>query len=98
MHSIFCNTQFFTLACKAIEGPSKGKKCIFPFKYFGKSYNECTWNDAPTKKPWCSTNVTEDGYHIEENGNWGVCGNGCSIPGRNKLNDISEQDLNDTLY
>ena len=74
------------LACKAIEGSGKnanGKPCIFPFIYFGKTHNKCTWNDAPTNKPWCSTMINNStGEHVEDNGHWGLCGEECPIEGK----------------
>ena len=71
------------IVCDAIEGPSKGKRCIFPFIFYGKYYNRCTWNDAPTGQPWCSTKVNATGFHIEDAGNWGVCGTDCPAESKN---------------
>ena len=54
-----------------------GKPCVFPFKYLGKTYNECTW--ALAAEPWCSTQVDSDGNHITYH--WGYCGPYCPISG-----------------
>merc|ERR1712142_1135364 len=37
--------------------------CIFPLKDDGITFNECTWYKAHLRynKPWCATEVTEDG-------------------------------------
>ena len=30
-------------------------------------------------QPWCSTEVDENGVHVEEQGNWGDCGPDCPM-------------------
>jgi hypothetical protein len=47
------------------------KPCIFPFKYRGKTLNDCTIEE----KPWCSTRGSTNGVHIP--GSWGYCGKEC---------------------
>jgi hypothetical protein len=42
-----------------------GEPCIFPFKVYGNTYNECSWVDAPDDKAWCSTQVDADGHHLQ---------------------------------
>ena len=51
------------------------KTCKFPFKYHGRSYNNCTrdkympnWNKYKWKKgkPWCASKVNETNYVIEK--------------------------------
>ena len=59
----------------------QGKKCIFPFVYQNITYINCTKNDAPTNKPWCSTQVDSNHHHIEDKGYWGVCLDGCRVEG-----------------
>ena len=47
--------------------PEPDKPCIFPFKYRGKTYNECTtegWGNIY----WCGTVPTAQG-----NAGWGLC-------------------------
>ena len=60
-------------------GPSKGVPCVFPFTHFGKKYKECTLD---SDGPWCSTKTDEEGVHIGQQGNWGICGPNCPIPGK----------------
>ena len=45
------------------SGATPNKPCIFPFKFNGVIYNECTWTSAhlTEHKPWCSTFVDESG-------------------------------------
>ena len=47
--------------------PESDKPCVFPFKYRGKEYNECTtegWGNVY----WCGTAPT-----AQENAGWGLC-------------------------
>lgn len=57
--------------CKTISN----KNCIFPFKYKGIKYTDCTTAGHYTK--WCATEV--DGYDMEMVFNqWGACGSNCN--------------------
>ena len=47
---------------------SPSKPCVFPFKYHGVLFTDCTFG-------WCSTKVDDDGKHIK--GNQGDCGPEC---------------------
>ena len=72
--------------------------CVFPFKLDlnNKTYHSCTYEFSHVTgyKPWCSTKVDENGYHIKKNPdgtkNWGVCLNedaessNCPIPPKRK--------------
>lgn len=49
------------------------KPCIFPLKYYGKIYNECTSLDAT--KDWCSYEVKPDGSYMP--GKWSYCSEDC---------------------
>ena len=69
--------------CLTKSGPQSQKKCIFPFKYKGKTYNECVWF-RNEDDPWCSTNVTETGHHIQGKKQYGYCGHNCPIPQKPK--------------
>jgi len=61
--------------CKTIDGPGKGKPCIFPFIYQEKEYNTCTKDgDDEVHEYWCSTKV-DDGVHVS--GEWGRCSKRC---------------------
>ena len=60
-----------------IGGPSKNKKCIFPFTFDGVTYTShkgCAHNKGGH---WCSTKVDINGNHIGNRGNWGFCGSAC---------------------
>lgn len=46
----------------------KGELCVFPFKYKGKSYEECIMEEK--KRPWCATTADYQG-----DGKWGYCVN-----------------------
>ena len=61
------------------EEEETGKECIFPFQFNGNIHNECTWDQAAPGNPWCSTKVDENGVHIENIDEWGICGEGCPI-------------------
>ena len=62
-----------------VDGPSKGVPCVFPFAFGGKKYEECA---SDSNGFWCSTKTDEEGEHIAEQGNWGICGLNCPIPGK----------------
>ena len=58
--------------CSTVDG----QQCVFPFRFNGFTYNECTWHYSTY--PWCSTQVDNDtGRHI--GGTKGACGVGCDI-------------------
>ena len=56
-------TQAVKKVCVTDSGATPNKSCIFPFKFNGVLYNECTWTSAhfTDLKPWCSTFVDETG-------------------------------------
>ena len=69
-----CNAQRLPFAppssgCKTVIG----MPCVFPFKYGGILYNECTKVDAT--KPWCSVH-TDSGKNTQT-GMWGYCAPDC---------------------
>ena len=43
---IFTHFPFAERICVTVAGASKGKPCIFPFKFNGVTYSECTWNQG----------------------------------------------------
>ena len=65
-----------------------GEKCVFPFKFEGKEYTECTWdwafhgdrNDRALGRAWCGTRE-----EAEWGRGWGDCGEGCPIPGEETI-------------
>ena len=49
-----------------------GKACVFPFRYAGTLYNDCTTVDDAAGRAWCSTRTDpQDNTHVQ--GNWGHC-------------------------
>ena len=73
------------------SGASAHKPCIFPFRFNGVVYTQCTWVSAhlTEHKPWCSTEVDESGHHIGGQGKWGNCGSGCPIPPDDRINPVT---------
>ena len=61
--------------CTTSYGPDPNKTCIFPFKYRGKTYNCCTFDDnyATDTDAWCSTKVDRTGEHLSGQGKYGFC-------------------------
>ena len=49
------------------------KPCQFPFRMNKKVFNGCTTHKDKSNRPWCSTNVTDDGYHVGSKGFFGYC-------------------------
>ena len=66
------------LGCTTVAGPDKGKACVFPFRYYGGTFNEC----APygTDRGWCSTLTDSNGNHMSGQGKWGICPSDCGRP------------------
>ena len=62
----------------------RGKHCIFPFKINDEKkkrnriFHKCTTEVCDDcVKPWCSTQVDENGFHTVGKGNWGYCSEEC---------------------
>ena len=57
-----------------------GKSCIFPFRYNGVIYTDCTLAGNAYNDPnlWCSTQTTSGGTHVT--GRWGNCAPECLTP------------------
>merc|ERR1711936_813148 len=51
-----CNTQ-------------SGSSCVFPFKYKGVEYTQCSYAESPV--PWCATMTDSQGTVVT--GRWGDC-------------------------
>ena len=62
--------SIFILGCRTV----KDRPCVFPFKYNGKEYNQCTGIDHTMM--WCS--VKENGDYISDRESWGNCDPSCS--------------------
>jgi len=56
---------------------TSGQQCVFPFRYKGVVYTECTSIDQ--SQPWCSTSVTSSGDHVT--GSLGFCPSTCAGAG-----------------
>merc|ERR1711951_12305 len=54
---------------------TSGSPCKFPFVYDHKVYESCTTDDSDNGQPWCSTGVSEGGFHIR--GQYGDCSEDC---------------------
>ena len=57
-----------------------GKGCVFPFKYKGIEYTECTDVDSlndGNRYFWCATKINEDKEIAEGGRNWGECNDYC---------------------
>ena len=68
-----------------VSGPDPNVPCIFPFKFNGVTYHQCTTAGITNgdTTPWCSTQVDDFGV-FAGGGNWGNCGSECQIasPGK----------------
>ena len=63
----------------SVNGKSISKRaCIFPFKYNGIKYDECTRIDS--EKSWCAYEVDASGNAVD--GKWGDCDLGCTKLGK----------------
>ena len=62
---------------------------MFPFRYDGVDYNECTSVDAANPgNVWCATEVAREFNNTVIDGRWGDCAESC--PGASKLSNIVE--------
>lgn len=59
-----------------MAGPNPNRKCVFPFKYGGKTYSSCTDISDPGKF-WCSTKTDKNGRHVTKRKQWGYCHPSC---------------------
>ena len=70
----------FADLCFTTGGPSPDSWCQLPFKYNGKTYTKCTYDDSYDGRPWCSVNVNKTTReHIEEKAYWGYCDTTCPL-------------------
>ena len=67
--------------CTTVSGADPGKSCVFPFRFNGVVYNECTFdgNAAGETEPWCSTLTDSNNDHVGGQGNWGFCSSNCGV-------------------
>jgi len=59
------------------ESNNPNVACVFPFIYQGTTYYECTRDSDPEGKRWCATKVDEEGFYIENSGQYGYCSQQC---------------------
>ena len=72
--------------CFVVEKKSnETKPCIIPFIYQERLFNGCTDFVDIRAKPWCSTEVNENGEHIIGQGTWGECKDVCEMDRKGKL-------------
>ena len=79
---IFSFISFSTEKPATCNTTDRRRKCVFPFKFLGREYNECTWDyaffdDDRNDRAWCGTREEADWLS-----GWGDCGEGCHFPGR----------------
>merc|ERR1712179_176749 len=58
------------------ERDEEAKPCVFPFRYQGKTYNECTTDHSVNEEPWCATEINPRTSEVIR-GKWGDCSRGC---------------------
>ena len=67
-------TEMGATGCKTTEG----KKCVFPFKFRGRLYYECTWewslDESRNGSAWCGTQKVSK---LWDRDTWGDCEEGC---------------------
>jgi len=56
-----------------VDGPDQGKRCQFPFKFKGETFNECIKKGRGRSRPWCPTKLKKNGKQDGRN-SWGYCG------------------------
>ena len=66
--SLYSLSFWFISGCKTISGPDPGKLCVFPFKWDGVVYRECTTH-TNNGLLWCATHVD----HLGNTTQWGNC-------------------------
>jgi len=76
-----CVSKVSEDTCKTVSGPSANQPCVFPFKWNGKTYNNCPVDSDDTNETWCSTKTDSNGNHITGQGLWGHCGSKCKKEG-----------------
>ena len=72
MNNVNCslNSRIFDLYFTDLMCTEEGDPCIFPFKWKGVQYQNCTLA-GDSEKTWCSTANDDNGEVIS--GSWGDC-------------------------
>ncbi|XP_048105583.1 protein sel-1 homolog 1 isoform X4 [Alosa alosa] len=52
----------------AIGGTASGEPCLFPFRFLGKEYSDCTTEGRRDGRLWCATT-----YDYDHDKKWGFC-------------------------
>ena len=81
---IICSLLFAQVHCQCETIATRGgtrnpEECVFPFRYNGKTYRECTIDQDPDGRRWCSVQVDINGNHVTNRRKWGHC-NGRKCP------------------
>ena len=77
------STKLMILAVCTTLSPENPEPCVFPFRYDGIDYNECTSVDAASPvNVWCATEVAREFNNTVIDGRWGDCSENC--PGASK--------------
>ncbi|XP_064626787.1 balbiani ring protein 3-like [Lineus longissimus] len=75
---LFCKTDGELGKIPSEQTTKSGKKCVFPFKYEGKYYGECTGSN-----PWCATVAVLDATSSND---WGRCLPTCETQDHKQVN------------
>ena len=80
-----------------VGGPKSPSKCVFPFTYENKTYNECKTSGAGYT-PWCATKTDANGEYIE--GEYGRCNAGvvCGSDNTSGTEVSSTDDTGESFY
>ena len=54
-----CDLPASADTCSTVDGAQPYRKCVFPFRYAGKTYCGCNADDVETDGIWCSTRQSE---------------------------------------
>ena len=84
--------------CMAKKG-EETKPCVFPFKWKGRQYHQCTDKNAKNGKPWCAVKVNNNNMKVKKKDQW-ICETGCPGRGIGKrfLRKFMIQETNPTYY
>lgn len=77
IHPLFRQKRSEDTCRTTSDSRNPGAKCVFPFKFKGKTYNGCPPDLANPGRGWCSTQTDSNGNHVSGQGNYGFCENSC---------------------
>ncbi|CAL4063691.1 unnamed protein product, partial [Meganyctiphanes norvegica] len=79
---VFIGAFVAASAQPSLVSSSRGANCQFPFIYKGMTYTECTAQDDPDGKLWCSTSTDNQNKHISGGGHFRYCpgSSACQFP------------------